>query len=188
MQAEERAVVLDYLPQGKSTGYKAEPIAQLLGTTYFTLLEVVTKSDVKIQEELYVGKDARDKVDYIKKRILFKELTNTAQMELEKSIEKIVRANEAKYVEFFNQSTPITIKRHQLELLPGLGKKHLFAILEEREKAPFASLEDVVKRVHLMPDPVKAIGKRILEELEREDVKHYLFSRPPAAPKPVRRF
>ncbi|HIH16815.1 MAG TPA: DUF655 domain-containing protein [Candidatus Diapherotrites archaeon] len=188
MQAEERAIVLDYLPRGKSTGYKTEPLAQLLGTSYFTLLEVVPKADLKIQEEVYVGKDERDKIDYIKRRVPFKELTNTAQMELEKAVEKLVKGDEAKYVAFFNQSRPITIKRHQLELLPGLGKKHLFCILEEREKTPFASFEDLVKRVHLMPDPVKLIIKRVVDELEREDVRHYLFSRPPSQAKPLKRF
>ena len=100
--AEERAIVLDYLPRGKSTGYKTEPLAQLLGTSYFTLLEVVPKADLKIQEEVYVGKDERDKIDYIKRRVPFKELTNTAQMELEKAVEKLVKGDEAKYVAFFN--------------------------------------------------------------------------------------
>ncbi len=183
MQAEERAVVLDYLPRGKSTGYKSEPIAQLVGIGQFTMLEVVPKGDLKIQKEIYVGKEARDKVEFIKKRIAYKDLTNTAKMELEKVVERIVKANEPMYVEFFNKAPAITIKRHQLELLPGLGKKHMFNILEEREKGPFVSFADLVKRVHLMPDPAKLISKRVVDELERDDVKHYVFTRPPSQPR-----
>ena len=63
---------------------------------------------------------------------------------------------------------------HQLELLPGIGSKHLWEILEERKKKPFESFEDIKKRVSLIPDPEKMITKRIIEELEDKD-KYRLF-------------
>jgi len=63
---------------------------------------------------------------------------------------------------------------HSLELLPGLGKKHMWQILEERRGEPFKSFEDLKDRVKLMPDPEKIIIKRILKELDREE-KHYIF-------------
>ncbi|MHA1628104.1 MAG: DUF655 domain-containing protein, partial [Candidatus Baldrarchaeia archaeon] len=71
---------------------------------------------------------------------------------------------------------PITMRMHQLELLPGIGKKIMWEILEERKKKPFESFKDLTSRIK-MPDPVKAIVKRILIELEGED-KYYLFVRP----------
>ncbi len=180
MVAEDYAIVLDYLAKGKSTSFKSEPLAQLIGTKYFTLLEVVPKADLKASDEVYIGKETRDKIDYIKRRISYKELTNNSISELEKVLEDIVKKNEQKFVDFFNNSNPITLKRHQLELLPGLGKKHLFNILDERRNEPFKSYADLEKRVHLMPNPVKIIVKRILQELEEMDDKHYLFVRPPS--------
>lgn len=177
MQNEEEAIVLDYLPRGRGDSYKSEPIAQILGTRYFTLLEVVTRTSVQPLERVYIGKEKREKVEFIKRRISSKELTSNANAELEKAIQTVIEENRQKFLDFFNKSTPITIKRHQLELLPGLGKKHLLAILAEREQKPFESLEEIEKRVHLMPSIIPTIIKRIVEELSGEE-KHYLFVKP----------
>ena len=67
------------------------------------------------------------------------------------------------------------MRRHQIELLPGIGKKHMNEILEEREKAPFTSFKDIKERVKLIPDPEKAVIKRILQELQGEE-KYSLFT------------
>ena len=188
MPNEEYALVIDYLPQGRSTGYKAEPIAQVLGTAYFTLLEVVPKAQLKVGDKIYVGKEERDKIDYIKRRVKFKELTSTAVAELEKAIERVILEDGKRFLDFYNSSASITIRMHQLELLPGLGKKHMQDILNEREKKPFESFEEIERRVHLMPNPVKLIIKRVMEELQEEDLKHYLFARPPVKQEFPRRF
>ncbi|MEM0360040.1 MAG: DUF655 domain-containing protein [Candidatus Diapherotrites archaeon] len=179
MLAEDYALVLDYIPKSRSTGFKEEASAQVLGEKYFTLLEVVPKTELKPLEKVYIGKEEREKIEFIKKRIDFSDLTPGSQAEIENAIEKIVEEDKARFVAFFNSSTPITLRRHQLELLPSLGKKHLKDILEEREKKPFESLEEIKKRIPLMPDPKKIIIKRILEELSDENQKHYLFARPP---------
>ncbi len=179
MLVEDFALTLDYLPKGKSTSFKEEPIAQLLGEKYFTLLEVVPKGELKAMERVYIGKEERDKVLFIKKRINFEELTSTAQNELENAINEIVKKESEKFLKFYNEAGPITIRRHQLELLPGLGKKHMRDILSEREKQAFKSFEDMEKRVPLMPNPEKTIIKRIISELRDKDLKHYLFARPP---------
>ena len=63
---------------------------------------------------------------------------------------------------------------HQLELLPGLGKKHMWQILDERKEKLFEDFNDVKKRIKLMPDPQKIIIKRILKELEGKE-KHRVF-------------
>jgi len=52
-----------------------------------------------------------------------------------------------------------------LELLPGFGKKHTKEILEAREEKAFESFNDIKGRVKSIPDPKKAIEKRIMEEL-----------------------
>lgn len=180
MKAEEYSIVLDFLSKGKSSSYKAEPLAQVVGEEYFTLLEVVPKEGVSLKagDRVYVGKDERDKIEYIKKRITHKELTSNSVSELPKILEEMVLRQEAKFVEFFNTCGAITIKRHRFELLPGLGKKHMLSLVKERELQPFESFKDIEKRVHLMPNVVQTITKRIMHEQEDEEEKHHLFTKP----------
>jgi len=63
---------------------------------------------------------------------------------------------------------------HQLELLPGVGKRHLWAIITERKKKPFKSFDELKDRVPLLPNPEKLIVKRILGELQDVD-KYRIF-------------
>ncbi|MFH1588454.1 MAG: DUF655 domain-containing protein [Candidatus Diapherotrites archaeon] len=180
---EEYAIVLDFLARGKSDSFKSEPLAQVIGTSEFSLLEVVPKEGISLSigEKIYVGQGEREKIDHIKKRISFKELTSTAVSELNKAIELIVLVQKEKFLGFYNTSRAITIKRHQLELLPGIGKKHVKDLLDARNKAKFESFEDIAKRVKLVPNPVSTIVKRIIYEVEGMEIKHYLFARPPFA-------
>jgi putative nucleotide binding protein len=63
---------------------------------------------------------------------------------------------------------------HQLELLHGLGKKHMKEIIDAREDKLFDSFADMKARVKVMPRPEEAIVKRILLELDGLE-KHNLF-------------
>ncbi|MHA1409645.1 MAG: DUF655 domain-containing protein [Candidatus Odinarchaeia archaeon] len=178
---EEYAYILDYLKQGKldirKQAYTRDPVAQAIGADFFTLLELTPKKGVTFSthEKVFIGVGNRDKIDHVKRRIEFDELTATAKMELPFVVEKIVEENEGKFVDFFNNSRPITTRMHQLELLPGIGKKLMWEIIEERKKEPFTDFEDITKRVRLT-DPKKTIVKRILMELEKED-KYQIFTR-----------
>ena len=189
-KSEEKALVLDFMPTGKPSAAKTEALAQVIGKDYFTLLEVVPKPGVSltIGEEVYVGKEERPKVELVKGRITFRDLTSNSLSELEEVIGKIVVENKEKYLQFYNTSRAISLRRHQLELLPGMGKKHMLALLDEREKKPFATLEEIPLRVKGTPEPVKSIVKRIIEELEGPEDKHYLFARAPAEPRPPQQY
>ena len=90
-------------------------------------------------------------------------------------VAELVHDNQGKFVEFFNNAQPLTTRMHQLELIPGLGKKHMWEILDSRKEKPFESFEDLKKRVKLLPDPEKAIVKRIIAEIEGKE-KHRLFT------------
>ncbi len=177
MGMEEYAIILDYLPLGRPDDerplYKREPIAFAIGEKFFTLMELVPKKDVELKthERVYIGKEKRDKIEYIKRRVSYSELSAAAKTELPYVIEKIVERNEEKFVEFFNKAQPITTRLHSLELLPGVGKKLMWEILEEREKKPFSSFKDIEERVKTIPDPKKLIVKRILIELEESEAK-----------------
>ncbi len=178
------AVVLDYLPTGKSFSVRSEPIAQLLGETRFTLLEAVPKSpEIKVGERLYIGKGERDKIALIKTRLTYTSLTEGAKNELPNAINGVLHRNEKKFVDFFNNASPLNIRLHSLELLPGVGKKHLTAILDAREEKPFESFEDIGARVSLLQDPVKLLMERVLIEL-KGDTRFYILARPPSVPRP----
>jgi len=180
MKKEESAIVLEYLKKGYKRDYKKKPVVQAIGTNHFTLLELVPKKDVKISlgEKLYIGEEDREKIEYIKSTLRYRDLTNTAKNELEKVTETLVEENEDKFIRFFNKTGAITIKEHSLELLPGIGKKHMEKILDERRKKEFKSYEEIEERIDLMPNPEKSLSKRLLEEL-KGNTKYNLFTRKP---------
>ena len=178
MKKDDYAVILDFLPKGYAGSRRLEPIAQAVTTEQFTLLELRPKPGVtlKIGEKVFIGKEGRDKIDRVIGRINYRKLTATAQTELPKVIEKIVEEEEQRFIDFYNKAESITIREHQLDLLPGLGKKSLWEFLEERKKKLFESYADIKARVPSFPDPKKLIVKRILQELQ-EPQKRYLFVR-----------
>jgi len=181
---DENVIVLDFLPRGHSTG-RQEPLAQVIGDKYFSLLEVIVRKEMNIKsgDKVYVGDGKRDHVDHIKRRITVRDLTTFARSELPFVVEKLIKENEPRFVEFFNNAQPISTRLHQLELLPGIGKRHMWDIIGERKKGPFTSFEDVKKRIKLMPDPSNSIKKRVMEELEDESVRYRIF-----VAGPVKRF
>lgn len=177
---EENVIILDFLPNGypfdNRPMFRKTPIAQAMGKEHFILLELVPKKGIFLQpfEEVYIGEGKRDKVHHIFGRIPLSKLTETAKMELNNLITELVRKNPQRYIEFFNKAGSINTRRHQIELLPGIGKKHMWELLEKRDEKEFESFEDIKSRVKLIPNPEKVIVKRILLELEGGD-KHKIF-------------
>ena len=147
------------------------PIAQAIGEINLTLLELVPRRGVSLEigEKVYIGEGKRDKIHHIYGKIEFNSLTETAKNELNYVIGDLVKKDEAKFVDFFNKCGPISTRMHQIELIPGIGKKHMWVILEARQEKPFESFEDIKNRVKLMSDPEKAVIKRILSELKGKD-------------------
>ena len=178
---EDYAYILDHLPQGlpDEHRFKREPIAFGLGESEFKILELIPKSDVilEIGSRVYIGKDMnkRDKILHVKRRIRYEDITNTAQNEMTYIISEIVTANQDRFVKFFNEAQAISTRLHMLELLPGLGKKTMWAIISERKKAPFSSLKDIGSRVGSLHQPEKVLCKRIELELSDFSQKYHLF-------------
>ena len=177
---EEMAIVLDFLPNGypfdERPSYMKTPIAQAIGKEHFVLLELVPKKEIHLQpyEEVYIGEGKRDKIHHIVGKLPISKLTATGKSELEFVAKDIVKKNEKRFVDFFNNAGPLSTRMHQLELLPGLGKKHMWQIVEARKEKIFESFRDIKKRVKLMPDPEKVIIKRIVQELQGSE-KHRIF-------------
>lgn len=168
MEKEEKAIVLDFLPNGYPLEGKMLPIAQAIGIKFLTLLQLVPRRGVslKLKEEVYIGEGRREKISYIFGRLPREKLTETAKLQLQDFIKTFVENEGKKFIDFFNNAQPINTRLHQLELLPGFGIKHTKAIIEERKKRKFTDFKDLKKRIPNLPDPKKAIEKRILQELE----------------------
>jgi predicted nucleic acid-binding OB-fold protein len=82
---EQYAVVLDVLLKGRSDDprpiYKREPLIQGVGIEQFKLLELVPKvQDLKIHELVYIGDEEREKIERVKRRIGYEDLTPTAKL------------------------------------------------------------------------------------------------------------
>ena len=175
---EEKAIVLDFLEYGYALEGGRMPVVQALGLTNFSLLELVPKKDVILQphKEVYIGDGKRDEIYYILGRLPREKLTETAKGELPSIIEGRVKIEEARFVTFFNIAHPLSLRMHQLELLPGMGKKHMLEVLEQRKEKPFESFEEIKERIKLMPNPQTMIMKRILNEMQGKE-KHRIFVR-----------
>ncbi|NLA38826.1 MAG: DUF655 domain-containing protein [Methanomicrobiales archaeon] len=179
---EENAVIIDLLPMGYANDprpvYKREPIALAVGIDQFKLLELVPKAgaDIQIHDRVYIGDGERDRIERVKRRVSYDDLTATARLELPFVVEQIVRENEPRFVDFFNKSLSITPKLHMLRLLPGIGKKLMWEVIEQREKKPFESFEDISGRIKSMPHPERMIISRILREIKDPDEKYHIFT------------
>lgn len=173
---DEYAKILDFLEHGKSND-RDERVAQVIGTENYTLLELVMREGERPKggEEVYIGDGDREKVEFIKQRISYDDLTGSAQSEIKYVLDALLSENEDEFVEFFNEATPVTPRRHAFELLPGIGSKHMQELINEREEGDFKSLEDVKERVPSIPDPKEAIRERIVQEMKGE-TKHKLFT------------
>jgi len=176
MAKDEYMIILDFFLHGKPGDRKSEPVAQGIGEKFFSLLEIVIKEgeQLKAGDRVYVGEEKWDKVKYIRDRINYGDLTNYAKSELENIVLNLINGDEQRFVNFFNKSMPLTTRSHSLELLPGIGKKHLWQILSQRKSAPFTSFKDLQERVEMLPDPKKMIVRRVINELEEKD-RHRLF-------------
>ena len=178
---EEYAYVLDYLQFGRPAPDKprhlALPSVQVIGETYFTLLEAEVRAGTQaaLHERVYIGKDRREKINRIIGRIGYNDLTANAKAEVLSVLEELIGNQEQRFVAFFNNSQAITPRMHALELLPGIGKKSMWQIINARERKPFTSFKDIQDRTSV-GDPIKVIAKRILDELTGGE-KYRIFSR-----------
>ena len=174
---EDYVTVLEYLPNGYPMEKKMMPIIQGIGKENFTLLELVPRRGVTIEigEDVYIGEGKREKVYYILGRLKREKLTETAKTHLQEAIHERTRKDEEKFIKFFNESPAINKRIHQIELLPGLGKKHMREILKQREEKPFESFKEMKERIPNLPDPEKSVEKRIFQELTEME-KYNLFT------------
>jgi len=180
-EAARLAIVLDYLPHGRSDDdrpqYQKSPVAQVLTADGFGLFELVFADDesVSIGDEVSIDPPPSG-VERVR-RIDFDALSGGARSELEPVVRELLEADEDRLVEFYNEAGPITLRLHQLNLLPGIGDKLRDDILDARKRQPFESLVDLEERISGLHKPEEIVVERVMEELRDEDVKYKLFAR-----------
>ncbi len=175
-------VILDLLihghPEEDRPSWAKTPIAQVLTFPDFVLYEVKVykNSNIQVQEQkTYEEFLNEEKIKEVLKKIDFNDLTSTSKALIQPIIETEVLRFEDEFINFFNNSTSITPRMHALKLLPGIGQKHMWEILEARERQKFVTFQDIADRTSIS-NPPKIISLRIIKELKR-DVKYYLFSK-----------
>ena len=177
---ENYAYILDYLPNGRQTerGFHREPLALAVGEDELKLLELVPKPGAKLgvgqRIPLVAEPGSLPPIDHVRRRIGYDELTVAARTELDNALETIVRSNSPRYLRFFNEAPAVSRRFHLLELLPGIGKKTMQQIVDERRRAPFQSFAEIEERLRLK-SPEKLIVARIAQELSGVDDKYRLF-------------
>src|SRR6056297_2512098 len=177
---EATGVVLDFLPHGRTSDdrpqYEKDPLGYVLDYDDFTLYEFIAASDadVSIGDRIDVASD-----EFVTRysEIEYDELPGGAQSELAYVIEDIVEEQQQRFVDFYHDAQPITLRLHQLNLLPGIGKKLRNNILDERKRQPFESFEDLESRIGGLHNPKEVLVDRIQEELRDDDLKYRIFVR-----------
>jgi len=176
-----RAVVLDYLPHGRADDdrprYEKSPVAYALGEADFRLFELTLsdEADVSIGDRIVVAPaEDREGIERLR-TVEYEDLSNGARSELDYVVEDVVEANERRFVDFYNDAQPITLRLHQLNLLPGIGKKLRNNVLDERKRGPFESFGELEERVSGLHRPKEVLVERIIEELKDDDLKYRTF-------------
>lgn len=176
-----RAVVLDYLAHGLSDDgrpqYEKSPAGYALGVEDFQLYQVAFDEDERLTIGTEVVVEPRAGRDVVTEcnEVEYKDLSSGAKSELEYVVQDLVEEHEQRFVDFYNDAQPITLRLHQLNLLPGIGKKLRNSILDERKRKPFESFEELSERVSGLHDPDEVLVERILEELQEDDLKYQTF-------------
>ncbi len=175
-------VILDLLPHGhienQQPSWKQKPVAQVLTFPDFVLYDVAYNRDSEIkvqQKDTYEKFRNKNKLGKVLDKINYEDLTNTSKALIQPILEKEIMNYEGLFVNFFNKSTSITPRLHALKLIPGIGQKHMWEIIEARDRQEFVTFKDISDRTSISK-PAKQIALRIIKELQR-DVKYYIFSK-----------
>ncbi|GAD51485.1 predicted RNA-binding protein [Halarchaeum acidiphilum MH1-52-1] len=175
------AVVLDVLRHGRSdddrAAFRRGQVGLAVGVEDFALYEFVMDddADVSIGDRVRVAPDAEAGIRRVN-AVAYDDLSAGAQSELEYVVEELIEANPEPFLEFYNEAGAVSLRLHQLNLLPGIGDTLRDKILDERKRGPFESFADIEERVDGLHDPTEIIVERVLQEIRGEDVKYHAFT------------
>ncbi|MHA1978079.1 MAG: DUF655 domain-containing protein [Candidatus Hodarchaeales archaeon] len=172
-----KVLVLDYYPQGKSLSRKSaeafNPLAVVISITQMQFFDIILSRGKNIQVGQLLDVSTLKSEIYKIKKIGFNELSDSAVDVLPDMIKEIIILSESRFISFLNNARPLTTQMHQLQLLPGIGNKRLWQIIEARRKMGFKDLNDFTERTGIS-DPIALFSNRILQEIQGEE-KYQLF-------------
>jgi putative nucleotide binding protein len=180
---EEYAVVLDHLPYGRPDDdrpqHQKPEVAYAVGEGSFDLFELTLTedADVSIGDRLVVAPEADREIVSRYREIQYEDLSRGAEQELEYVVEEIVDRHAQRFLDYFTEAQPLTLRLHQLNILPGIGEKLRNDILDSRKyEGPFESFEDLEERVSGLHNPKQIVVDRIMEELTEDEIKYRAFT------------
>jgi putative nucleotide binding protein len=145
---------------------------QAVGETGFILLELAAAEDADLTpgDRLAVESEAFNSVT---RRLTYHTLTQAAQNRLKESIAAIIGDNEQRFIGWYNNAQPIGLRKHQLDVLPGIGDTRRERIIDEQRQGPFADFADLEMRVDSLHDPQTLLVERVLTELREVEEARY---------------
>ncbi len=173
-----KVFILDFYPQGKSLSRKyAEdfnPLAVVISADHFQFFDVILKRGTKVSVGDSITIPSPSINVFKIKKISYNQLSDSAIAFLPEIVQEIVKSSEARFIRFLNHARPLTSQMHQLQLIPGIGNKRLWQILEARKKNLFQTFKDFKDRTGIS-DPILAFTNRIINEIKEEE-KYLLFT------------
>lgn len=179
---EEKGIILDTITSANARRRdiaKGEVRAHIIGSTWFTLLEVsvVDNANIMVMDTVSLNKDDEEsKISKIVNRITADKLTTIGSKSLGKAIEMILIEEEKRFITWINQAEAINIRLHKLQLIKGIGPKFMQIILDERKVVPFVGYEDFEERTKISGIQ-GLIKQRIMDEITDDTIKYHLFTR-----------
>ena len=148
---------------------------QAVGEIGFMLLELAVAADTDLSPSDRVAVESEGSIG-VHRRLTYQILMQAAQDRLEKTIGDIITAKEQRFIDFYNNAQPIGLRKHQLDVLAGIGDARREAIIDERRRGPFADFADLEARVDSLHQPQTLLVERVLTELEEaEEVRYKLL-------------
>jgi putative nucleotide binding protein len=176
MGKDEYAYVVEYLPYGHADFKDRRPSVIILTDSLALLLATLKKDvNVEISQKVYIGEGKRDQIHHIIGKITPDKLSETGLSKLKELLDQKIKEYEAKFVSIINALGPVNVRLHAVELIPGIGKKLMVRLLDERKKQQFSSYADINSRLGLTSGIEKYIEDRIMEEMAGDD-KYRIFS------------
>ena len=173
-----KVFILDFYPQGKSLSRKYaddfNPLAVVISADRFQFFDIILKRGTNVSVGELMNISSSSKNVFKIKKISFNQLSDSAVDSLPEIVREIVKTSEKRFIRFLNHARPLTSQMHQLQLIPGIGNKRLWQILEARKKTLFESFKDVKERTGIS-DPILAFTNRIINEIQNEE-KYFLFT------------
>ena len=96
--------------------------------------------------------------------IRLKDISGSANQELIGAISEAIISNPDTHLGFFNRASPMNLKFHSFQLLPGIGNSKALQMVDERGLSGWESFEQVDESCGI--ESVRLLAERYVKEME----------------------